>query len=58
MMNFTTKRPERQEKMSKRKKRDLIVRLIEDAIMLYLMFACCWSICWLVGEIFEKMGVA
>lgn len=44
--------------MNKRKRRDLIVRLIEDAICLYLMFACCWSICRIVGEILEKMGVA
>lgn len=45
--------------MSKRRRRrDWIVRLIEDAIMLYLMFACMWAICWLVGEILTKMGVA
>ena len=43
--------------MNKRKRRDLIVRLIEDAIMLYLMFACGWTICWLVGEILTKLGV-
>ena len=43
--------------MSKRRKRrDLIVRVIEDAIVLYLMFVCVWVICWLVGEILTKMG--
>lgn len=42
----------------KRRRRDLIVRLVEDAISLYLLFVCMWVICWLVGEILQKMGVA
>ena len=44
--------------MSKRReKRDMIVRLIEDAIALYIMGVLLWGICWLVGEILTKMGV-
>ena len=43
--------------MSKRQKRDLIVRAIEDGIVLFLMGACCWSICYLASEILTKMGV-
>lgn len=44
--------------MSKRRqRRDLVVRLIENAIVFYLMIVCCWAICWLVGEILGKMGV-
>lgn len=43
--------------MTKAKKRRLIVRLIEDAIVFYLMFACVWTIGYLVSEIIQKMGV-
>ena len=44
--------------MSKRReRRDLIVRIIEDAIVFYLMAVLMWGICWLVGEILTKMGV-
>ena len=43
--------------MSKSKRRRFIVKLIEDAIFLYIMYAGLWTICWLVGEIFQKMGV-
>jgi mannonate dehydratase len=32
-------------------------KLVEDAIVLYLMFACVWTIGYLVSEIFTKMGV-
>lgn len=32
-------------------------RVVEDLVMLYLMFACVWSICHIVGEIFAKLGV-
>lgn len=42
----------------KAKKRKTIVKLIEDAIVLYVMFAFCWGICYLVSDIFTKMGVA
>ena len=44
--------------MSKAKKRNRIVKLIEDAIVLYLMFAAVWTIGYLVSEILTKMGVA
>ena len=44
--------------MSKRQVRDLIVRVIEDAIILYIMGACIWAICWVVSEILSKIGVA
>lgn len=44
--------------MSKKsKKRDRIVKLIEDAVVLYLMFACVWTIGYLVSEILAKLGV-
>lgn len=42
----------------KAKKRKNIVKLIEDAIVLYLMFASVWTVGYLVGEILTKMGVA
>lgn len=44
--------------MSKAKKRNRIVKLIEDAVVLYVMFALCWGICYLVSDILTKMGVA
>lgn len=37
--------------------RGLFFKIIDYAIWLYIMFAGLWTICWLVGEIFEKMGV-
>lgn len=37
--------------------RDLFFKIVDYAIRLYIMFACLWTICWLVGEIFQKMGV-
>ncbi len=43
--------------MSKAKKRTLIVKLIEDAIVFYLMVASVWTIGYLVSEIFTKLGV-
>ena len=43
--------------MSKRKRRDRIVRIIDTLVYLYLMYACLWAICHLVGEILGKMGV-
>ena len=44
-------------RMSKAKRRRWIVKLIEDAIVLYVLFALVWTICWQVGDIFTKMGV-
>ena len=37
--------------------RRLIVRAIEDALMLLLMGACIWTICRLAGEILGRLGV-
>jgi hypothetical protein len=37
--------------------RGLIVRVIEDAVVLLLMGAFCWRICHVVGGIFDKLGV-
>ena len=37
---------------------NLFYRAVRAAVYVYLMFACLWTICWLVGEIFQKMGVA
>lgn len=42
---------------AKAKRRNRIVKLIEDAIVLYLMFACVWTIGYLISEIFAKMGI-
>ena len=42
---------------NKRYYRDLIVRIIEDAIALYIMGVLLWAICWLAGEILGKLGV-
>jgi len=44
--------------MSKAKRRSFIVKLIEDAIFAYILFAGGWVICWLLNEIFTKLGVA
>ena len=43
--------------MSKAKKRNLIIKLIEDAIVFYLMVSCVWTIGYLVSEIFSKLGI-
>ena len=43
--------------MTKKQWRALVVRAIEDGTVLFLMGACCWSICYLASEIFEKLGV-
>lgn len=43
--------------MKSRKRRN-IVKLIEDAVVLYLMVAAVWTIGYLVSEILSKMGVA
>lgn len=37
--------------------RDLFDKVVRTAVWLYIMFACLWTICWLVGEIFSKIGV-
>lgn len=44
--------------MTKRQWRDLCVRVIEDAIILFLGGVAIWAICWLVGGIFRLLGVA
>lgn len=38
--------------------RGLVVRAIEDGVVWFIMFAACWSICHLVGGIFQLLGVA
>jgi hypothetical protein len=44
--------------MSKKARvRKHIVQIVEWAVSLYMMFACLWTICYLVGEILTKMGV-
>ena len=40
-----------------KKRRDLVCRIIETAVYLYIMYAGLWVVCRLVGEIFERMGV-
>lgn len=42
---------------NKKRRRDTFCWLIETAVYLYIMFAGLWTICWLVGEILEKMWV-
>lgn len=36
---------------------DRFMRVFGFCLKLYLVFACVWTICYLVGEILEKMGV-
>lgn len=43
--------------MTKRQYRDLIVRVIEDAIILFLGGAAIWSLCWVITGIFKALGV-
>lgn len=38
--------------------RNLIVRAIEDGIILFLLFAAVWSLAHVVGGIFRILGVA
>lgn len=40
------------------RRRRNIVGIIEGAIALYIMFSCLWTVCYLVSEIFTKLGVA
>lgn len=32
-------------------------RIVEFCVKLYILFALLWAICWLAGEILQKMGV-
>jgi len=41
-----------------RKMQERFAQIVESAVALYIMFACVWTICYLVGEILQKMGVA
>ena len=41
----------------KRYWRDLVVRAVEDFIVLFLGGTAVWAVCWLVGGIFRMMGV-
>jgi len=38
--------------------RGLVVRAIEDAIILFLGGAAIWSLCWVITGIFKALGVA
>ena len=44
--------------MSKREYRDLIVRVVEDFIVLFLAGAAIWSLCYVVSGVFKALGVA
>lgn len=37
--------------------RRLIVRAIEDGLVLFLMGAAIWSLCYVVGGVFDALGV-
>ena len=37
--------------------RALFYKILDYAIWAYIMFACLWTVCWLAGEILQKMGV-
>ena len=37
--------------------RALFYKMLDYVFWAYIMFAGLWTICWLVGEIFKKMGV-
>ena len=41
----------------KRYWRGLIVRAIEDFVVLFLGGTAVWAVCWLVGGIFQALGV-
>lgn len=43
----------------KRRERRLLrfARVVEGAVMLYLLFAVVWTLCYAVGDIFRAMGV-
>ena len=43
--------------MTKRQWRDLCVRAIEDAVMLFIIGVGIWAVCAVVGCIFRLMGV-
>ena len=49
MKHYSTKSRRMQERFAK---------IVEGAVVLYIMIACLWTICYLVGEILQKMGVA
>lgn len=34
------------------------VKVVEDAVILYLLFAAVWSLCSVVGKLFSVWGVA
>lgn len=38
--------------------RGLVVRAVEDFIVLFLGGTAVWAVCWLVGGIFKLLGVA
>lgn len=42
---------------NKKRRWDTLCWLIETVVYLYIMYACLWAICHLVGEILGKMGV-
>ena len=42
---------------TKRYWRDLIVRAVEDFIVLFIGGVAVWAVCWLVGGIFQALGV-
>ena len=41
----------------KRKRRDLICRIIQTAVYIYIMYAGLWCICKLMGVILRGLGV-
>lgn len=43
--------------MSRKEKRNLVVRAIEDFIILFLMFAAVWSLAYVCGGVFKLLGV-
>ena len=45
-------------KMTKRQYRDLIVRVVEDFIVLFVGMAAIWSLCYVVSGVFRLLGVA
>lgn len=43
--------------IGKQEATDRFTRVVGFCVRLYLVFACVWTICYLVGEILGKMGV-
>ena len=42
----------------KQYRRQLVIRAIEDGIILFLMGVGIWAVCWIIGGVLRILGVA